>query len=261
MKKYKLGFALGSGGSRGIAHIGFLQAMEEAGIKPDFITGCSMGAVVGAAYAYGKTPEEMRQIVMKLRPSDLIEITPKKGGLFTPSRIEKVFVKHVGDFTFDQLKIPFQCVAVDMVSQKVVKLKKGRVVDAVVASASIPAVFRPTERGKMLLVDGGVLERVPVKELKQMGAEKIVAVDVLGRQDMLRDSLGLVSILTHIIGITDNYIVEQYKKKNKKIIDLWLSPDLGAMNQYQFKSFAFAYDQGYAMGKQYADQIRALIEE
>ena len=124
MNKHKLGFALGSGGSRGIAHIGFLQAMDEAGIVPDFITGCSMGAVVGAAYASGKTPEEMRKIVMKLRPSDLIELTPRKGGLFNSSRIAKLFMKHVGDFTFDQLKIPFKCVAVDMVSQKVVLLSK-----------------------------------------------------------------------------------------------------------------------------------------
>lgn len=261
MNKYKLGFALGSGGSRGVAHIGFLQAMEEAGIKPDFITGCSMGSVVGAAYASGKSPEEMREIVMKLRPSDLIELTPKKGGLFSSSRIAKLFSKYVGDYTFDQLKIPFQCVAVDMVSQKVVHLTSGSVTDAVVASSSIPAVFRPTEQDGMILVDGGVLERVPVKELKEMGAEKIVAVDVLGRQNMLKDSLGFMSVLTHVIGITDNYIVEQYKKKNKKIIDLWIEPDLGDMNQYAFKGFNFAYKQGYAAGKKYAKQIKALIKK
>lgn len=260
MNKHKLGFALGSGGSRGIAHVGFLQAMEESGIVPDYITGCSMGAVVGAAYAAGKTPEELRKIVMKIRPSDLIELTPKRGGLFNPARIAKLFCKHIGDVTFDQLKIPFQCVAVDMVSQKVVQLKTGKVVDAVVASSSIPAFFRPTQTDKMMLVDGGVLERVPARELKAMGAEKIVAIDVLGRQDLLKEKPSLLNVLVHIVGITDNYIVEQYKKANKRIIDLWIEPDLGDMNQYAFKNFNFAYKQGYAAGQQYAEQIRALIE-
>ncbi|MCM1290134.1 MAG: patatin-like phospholipase family protein [Corallococcus sp.] len=260
MNKHKLGFALGSGGSRGIAHIGFLQAMEEAGIVPDYITGCSMGAVVGAAYASGKSPEEMRKIVMKIRPSDLIELTPKKGGLFNPARISKLFCKHIGDVTFDQLKIPFQCVAVDMVSQKVVRLSSGKVVDAVVASSSIPAFFRPSLKDEMILVDGGVLERVPVRELKDMGAEKIVAVDVLGRQNLLKENPNMVNVLVHIVGITDNFIVEKYKKANRRIIDLWIEPDLGTMNQYAFKNFGFAYKQGYALGQQYAEQIRALSQ-
>lgn len=261
MNKHKLGFALGSGGSRGIAHIGFLQAMEEAGIVPDCITGCSMGAVVGAAYASGKTPEELRKIVMKIRPSDLIELTPKRGGLFNSARIAKLFCKYIGDVTFDQLKIPFQCVAVDMVSQKVVRLSTGRVADAVVASSSIPAFFRPTQTDGMMLVDGGVLERVPARELKSMGAEKIVAIDVLGRQNLLKEKPNLVNVMVHIVGITDNHIVEQYKKANKRIIDLWIEPDLGNMNQYAFKNFNYAYQQGYAAGRQYAEQIRALVEE
>lgn len=260
MNKYKLGFALGSGGSRGIAHIGFLQAMDEAGILPDYITGCSMGSVIGGAYAAGKTPEELRAIIMKIRPSELMELTPKRGGVFNSARITKVISKHIGDVTFDQLKIPFQCIAVDIVSQKVVLLKKGKVVDAVVASSSIPGVFSPTEKGKMILVDGGVLERVPVKELKKMGAEKIVAVDVMGKPNLIKDKLNIVNLVAHIFSITDNHNVEQYKKDNKDIIDLWIEPDLGDMNPYAFKNFNFAYEQGYALGKQYAEQIKALVE-
>ncbi|MFQ7079120.1 MAG: patatin-like phospholipase family protein [Christensenellaceae bacterium] len=128
-KKKKLGFALGSGGSRGVAHIGFLQAMDEAGIKPDFLTGCSMGSVVGAAYASGMPPFDMQEIVCRLKPIDLLDVTIKPGGLFDTRKVRKVLTKALGDISFSELKIPFRCVAVDMYSQSVAF---SEAVDAVV---------------------------------------------------------------------------------------------------------------------------------
>ncbi|MBQ8407028.1 MAG: patatin-like phospholipase family protein [Clostridia bacterium] len=125
-KKKKLGFALGSGGARGVAHIGFLQAMEEQGIVPDYISGCSMGSVVGAAYASGMTPQQMFSAVKNLKLIDLVDINIKPGGVLDTRKMRKVLTKYLGDITFDQLKIPFVCVAVDMISQQVIEFKEGR---------------------------------------------------------------------------------------------------------------------------------------
>ena len=161
MKKKKLGFALGAGGSRGVAHIGFLKAMEEHGIKPDYITGCSMGSVVGSAYAAGIDLEYMKNAVFKLRLLDLIAPTGRRGGLFDTRKIRKLLEKHIGDIDFADLKIPFRCIAADMVSQQIVEFSEGKLLDGVVASSCIPAVFQPIERDGMRLIDGGVIHRVP----------------------------------------------------------------------------------------------------
>ena len=260
-RKKTLGFALGSGGSRGVSHVGFLQAMEEAGIKPDFLTGCSMGSVVGAAYAVGMTPAEMREAICKLKPLDLLDVTAKPGGLFDTRKVRKILKKYFGDITFDQLKIPFRCVAVDMHTQSVVTFSEGSVLDAMVASSCIPAIFKPIERDGYRLVDGGILERVPASQLKEMGADKIVAIDVLGQRQCTKDKIpGTIGMLLEVIDLMDNYRTKRRREENEKIIDLWLEPDLGTMSQYTFKTFPFAYDQGYKMGIEYAEKIKSLTE-
>lgn len=258
-KKKKLGFALGCGGSRGVAHIGFLQAMEDAGIKPDCLTGCSMGAVVGGAYASGMTPKEMLEAVCKLKPLDLVDITMRPGGLFDTRKMRKVLGKYLGDVTFDQLKIPFRCAAVDMITQSVVTFSEGSVADAVMASACIPAVFKPVDDGERRLVDGGVLERVPVRQLKEMGANKIVAVDVLGRRSSGRKSASAFRMLIEVLGVMDNHLTDRRRKENRRFTDLWLEPDLGDMSEYTFRRFQEAYDSGYRLGEEHAEEIRALV--
>ena len=257
-RKRKLGFALGSGGSRGVAHIGFLQAMEEAGIRPDMITGSSMGSVVGAAYAAGMTPSEMREAVCKLKPIDLLDVTPRPGGLFETRKMRKILKKYIGEVDFSEMKIPFRCVAVDLYSQSIVTFSEGSVLDAVVASSSIPAIFKPTEKENMRLVDGGILERVPARQLKEMGASKIVAIDVLGQRQCKDKCPRTVGMLLEVIDVMDNFRTARRREENKKIIDLWLEPDLGDMSQYTFRKFPYAYEQGYKMGVEYAERIKEL---
>ena len=258
-RRKKLGLALGCGGSRGIAHIGFLQALEEAGIKPDCISGCSMGSVVGAAYAAGLTPEEMKKAALSLRFFDLVSVTRRPGGLLDTHSIRKLLIKYIGDITFADLKIPYSCVAVDMLTQQVIELKEGSVIDAVIASSSIPAVFKPTEKDGLRLVDGGVLERVPVRRVKDLGATKVVAVDVLGNKPTKEKCPNAVGMLMEVIDLMDNYRTQNLKNKDKKIIDLWLEPDLGDMSQYSFKKLSFAYEQGYKMGVENIEKIKALL--
>lgn len=260
-KKKTLGFALGAGGSRGIAHIGFLAAMEEAGIKPDFIAGCSMGSVVGAAYASGMTIEAMRNAAFKLRLFDLIAPATKRGGLFDTRKMRKLLTFYIGDRDFSSLEIPFRCVAVDMLTQTVKEFSQGKVVDGVVASSCIPSVFRPVEVDDMRLIDGGILERVPYKRVKDMGADVVVAVDVLGWRECKEKCPGMLGVLLETIDIMDNYRTKSQREQDNKFYDFWLEPALECMSQYSFKQFDFAYQKGYEIGKEYAPNILKKLEK
>ena len=260
MKK-KLGFALGAGGSRGVAHIGFLAAMEEAGLRPDYIAGCSMGSVIGAGYASGMSVEEMKRAVFKLRLLDLIAPSGCRGGFFDTRKIRRLLVRHVGDIQFSDLKIPFRCVAVDMITQEVIEFAEGSVADAVVASSSIPSIFRPTEKDGMRLVDGGVLERVPYKRVRALGADVVVAVDVLGQKCCKEKCPGTLGVLLETIDVMDNARTKMMRERDKKEIDFWLEPELSDMSQYSFKEFEFACDKGYEIGKKYAAKIKKKLEK
>ncbi len=256
----KLGLALGSGGSRGVAHVGFLKALEESGIKPDYICGCSMGSVVGAAYAAGLSPEYIWGIVEKLRLLDFISPTRQRGGLFSTKKMRALLQKHIGDIAFEELKIPFRCIAVDMIAQKTVEFSSGNLLDGVVASSSIPAVFHPTVKDGMRLVDGGILERVPVPQVKAMGADVVVAVDVLGQKQCKEDSPRTLGALLEMIDLMDNYRTKRRRQENADIIDFWIEPDLGDMSQYSLKNVRLAYEKGYEIGMEYAPKVKKALK-
>lgn len=256
----KLGFALGAGGARGVAHVGFLKAMEDAGIKPDFVTGCSMGSVVGAAYSAGVSIETMRKAVCSLRLFDLIAPTGKRGGLFDTKKMRRILAHYIGDLDFADLQTPFHCVAVDMITQSLIEFSEGSLLDAVVASSSIPSIFCPTEKNGMRLIDGGILERVPFEQVKNMGADVVVAVDVLGWRECKEDMPGTLGILLETIDIMDNYRTRRRHKEKADIIDFWLEPELGSMSQYSFKHFDFAYQKGYEIGEANVEAIQKALQ-
>ncbi|MBO4939612.1 MAG: patatin-like phospholipase family protein [Clostridia bacterium] len=256
----KLGFALGTGGARGTAHVGFLQAMEENGVKPDYVTGCSMGSIVGAAYCAGVPLHTIQAAIRGLRLFHLILPTAKKGGLFETRKVRHILQHYIGDLDFKDLQIPFRCVAVDMKTQRLIEFSEGSVLDAIIASSSIPSIFCPLEKDGMRLVDGGVLERVPVEQVKNMGADVVIAVDVLGSLNCKEEMPGTIGILLETLDIMDNYRTQRRRKENQDIIDLWLEPDLGGMSQYTFKNFDFAMGKGYEIGIEHVETILKLIE-
>ncbi len=256
----KLGLALGSGGSRGVAHVGFLKALEEADLQPDYICGCSIGSVMGGAYAFGLTADEIWKIVEKLRILDIISPSRQRGGLFSTKKMRDLLEKHIGDISFADLKIPFRCIAVDMVAQKIVEFSQGSLLDAVVASSTIPAVFHPTVREGARLVDGGVLERVPVPQVKKMGADVVVAVDVLGQRQGKADCPRTLGVLLEMIDMMDDHRTRRRREENADIIDFWIEPALGDMSQYSLKEVRFAYEQGREIGIQYAPKIKKALK-
>ncbi len=262
----KLGLALGSGGARGIAHVGFLQALDEAGVKADFVTGCSMGSVVGACYCAGVPVAEMKKRALGLKLSQIatLNVAPiHANGLFRLNKTRKLLAELMGDKNFDELEIPFCCVATDLFEGKVVELKEGSVIDAVIASSAMPGAFVPVEKGNMRLVDGGITERVPTRELRAMGAEVVVAVDVLGDLMQKRLTSNLVDTLLRCVDIMDTRQTQSKKRSRARSVDLWLEPELGEMSQYNVKAknLAFAYEKGYELGLANAEKIKKLTEE
>lgn len=178
----KIGLALGGGAARGLAHIGVLKVMEEAGIRPDAIAGTSIGAVIGAAYASGKSAREIEEIVLGLNWSKRAllfwDVTVPRTGLLRGKRIENFLKRTIGEIEFSDLKLPFACVATDLMSGEEVVMDSGPVVEALRASIAIPAIFTPLERDGRLLVDGGLRHPVPTHVVRRLGADFVIAVNV-----------------------------------------------------------------------------------
>ena len=257
----KLCFILGAGGARGIAHVGFLQAMDENNIKPDYIAGCSMGAVVGACYSAGFTPERMRGVAESLKFSDIADFSlmpfTKKSTLRSVKMRNKIS-SLLGDLTFDDLKIPFECIAVDLVSGKEVKLNKGRVADAVCASSAIPMVFRAVEIDGMELVDGGLISRLPFHCVKDFHADKVVAVDVLGGLRPYKHSKSIIGQMLRVVDVNDENHTRRMLRYHKP--NVFIEPDLGEMSQFKVEKLSYAYEQGYKAGIEHVDAIKALLK-
>ena len=253
----KIGLVLSGGGAKGLAHIGVLKVLEEAGIRPDYITGTSMGSIIGGLYASGYSALELDSIVNHIDwavvLSDQIplrdvvseekndynrfqlEFDISKKGLHLPAgmvrgqRISEMLsglTWHVSNCqSFDDLPIPFRCVAVDLVGGKPYVFKEGDLSEAMRASMAIPSVFTPVEKDSMYLVDGGVLDNFPVKLCKEMGADIIIGVNV-GTSDKpkIDDLKNITEILMTSAMIGSNIVLEESINETNYLITPELHP-------------------------------------
>ncbi|MDD4876089.1 MAG: patatin-like phospholipase family protein [Dehalococcoidales bacterium] len=181
MSKRKIGLALGSGAARGVAHIGVLEVLEKEGIPIDMIAGTSAGAIVGALYAAGKDITLIRSLAMDLNTKRfelLTELALPRTGLIRGRRIEDMIKTIIGDMEFGDLKIPFACVATDIITGEEIVIKEGLVREALRASVAIPVIFTVARWRERYLVDGGLVNPVPVNVVKAMGADFTIAVNV-----------------------------------------------------------------------------------
>ena len=178
----KIGLALSGGGARGLAHIGVLKVLEQEGIPVDFLAGTSMGGVIAAAYASGLSVDYIEKEALRMgRLRNLITLLDRslpRRGLVEGQKVQEYLTTHLGDKTFEEMKIPLSLVAVDLISGQEVVLNSGSVVDAVRATVSLPGVFAPFRLGDYLLMDGGVLNNLPADVVRHTGADVVIAVDV-----------------------------------------------------------------------------------
>lgn len=203
--KPRVGLVLGSGSSRGWAHIGVIRALEKAGVRPDIVCGTSIGALVGAAYAAGEL-DRLESWVLGLRFSDIVGFfdVGLGGGFLKGDRLMEFFRRECADRPIDELQVPFAAVATALHTGQEIWLRRGLMFDAVRASISLPGVFAPARWEGSLLVDGGLVNPVPVSLARAMGADIVIAVD-LG-SDMLGRRFRAVSVKEEPTGATPNWM-------------------------------------------------------
>ncbi len=286
-KRPKVGLVLGGGGARGFAHIGVMQWLEEQQIPVDYVAGTSMGGLIGALYAMGHSPQEMTQLVKHLNWNRLMAAAPPYSdltfrrkedlrqypvrfelgwnkGLSTPSGLvpghfigllfDRLSLPYWEAERFDDLPIPFRCVATDMETGKTVVLDSGSLAMALRATMAIPAVFTPVEFDGKLLADGGLLDNLPVETAKEMGAEVIIAVDVgspLSDREALNSIPGLAN-QTITIMMVDKV------RQNMRLADIVLIPELNGYETLDFEEFDPISKQGYVAAEDKDLVLRAF---
>ncbi|MEA3316663.1 MAG: patatin-like phospholipase family protein [Bacteroidota bacterium] len=224
VKKRKIGLALGGGAALGALHIGVLKALEEKKIKIDYISGTSAGALIAAFYAFGKTPDEIEKLALDLKWLKISAPVFSKMGFLSNDKMSKLIINNIGNVNIEDAKIPLSIVAANINTGEKVILEKGKLHDAVMASACIPGVFKPVKINNVLLVDGGIVESVPISPLKYSKANYIIAVDLQNRG--LSNATNLINVVTNSIKIALN--------SNSQVLfakpDIHIRPNLRSFN-------------------------------
>lgn len=235
-RRPKIGLALGSGSARGWSHIGVIRALTEQGIKPDIITGCSIGALVGATYVKGeldKLEEWVRQLGWK-EIVDLLDISFLGGGFIKGENLMQFIESHTRDVNIEELEIPYGAVTTDLDTGREIWLQSGSLLDTVRASIALPGLFTPVEREGRWHVDGGLVNPVPVSLCRAMGAEIVIAVnlngDVVGKHRRERDKENISDRKTESeveVDVWDRFI-SQFKNSVQSKKEEWLKEMFGS---------------------------------
>lgn len=289
LNRPKIGLVLSGGGARGFAHIGVLKILEENRIPVDFVAGASMGALVGSLYSTGRTPEELETLVKTLKWEKLLsgatsydELTFRRkqdrrnlpGGITLGGKdvkglklpgslnaghniglvIDNLMLAYSDIGSFDDLPIPFRCVATDMVNAETVVLQNGSLQQALRATMAIPAVFAPVELNGRVLADGGVLNNIPTDVAKSMGADIIIVVNV---ETQIGDRAALLDLIG-VLGQTLTVATIENSRRSLRQADIVLAPDLQNFSTGSFGSGEEIIALGYEGAKQKAAILKSL---
>ena len=222
---YHNGLALGGGSALGVAHIGVLRAIEEQQVPLHCIAGTSIGALVAAFYAFGKSLAEIEAGGLDMSWQDVRRLKPSKLSLFDNHKLGQLVTEHLGEVNIEDAKIPLAIVAADIATGRTVILRSGPVADAVMASTCLPGLFKPVQIGDNLLVDGGIVENVPISALLELGANSLLAVD-LSAQSNYRAPNDIFDVMSNAIAIAINNNTENHTRQ----ADLCIRPNLSAHN-------------------------------
>lgn len=282
----KIGVVLSGGGAKGLAHIGVLKVLEEAGIKVDYIGGTSMGAIVGGLYAAGYSATELDSIFNSLDADALIQdYTPRGSKNFFEKRNDELYalalpfkdfklgfptaiskglynyttvnrltdhVRHIRDF--DCLPIPFVCIATDIETGEEVVLRNGVLPDAILASGAFPSLYYPVEIDGRLLIDGGVTNNYPIEEVRKMGADIIIGVDV---QDGLKDRTQIKGATGVLVQINNYQMIKKMEEK-RKATDIYIKPDISSYTVISFDEGQQIIDEGEESARMILESLKAL---
>ena len=288
-KDISVGLVLSGGGAKGLAHIGVLKAIEQAGVKIDYIAGTSTGAIVGALYASGYTASQLDLMFKQVDFSTLIQDqVPRRAktfnekdesikyaltlpfdgfeisfptGLSNGQNIYNLFSKltsHVNHLTdFSKLPIPFLCVATNAENGEMVLLENGYLPRAVSASGALPTLFNPVVINDMILIDGGIVNNYPIKELKAKGVDVIIGVDV---QDGIKKKKDLTSALDIVLQVNNYASVKQMQTKIKDT-DVFIKPNIEEFSVVSFDDANRIVQAGFEAANQVTQKLERIAQQ
>jgi len=258
----KLGIALGGGGAKGFAHIGVLKTLLNAGYDFDVVTGTSIGALVGAVYASSNL-DKLEEITTKFNLLDiplLLSPTISKQGLFSGKKIENLLKDVVDQYKIEKLPKTFAAICVDLNKPEIVTINSGDLVKAVRASIAIPGIFTPVINGDQMLVDGGVLEPVPIESAKMLGADFVIAVDLLSKSGNTKknNETNFVDIIQKT-SITTQQSITKFRMKIFPA-DIIIEPEVSNIGILDFKNGRKIVREGEKAAKKVLPQLAELIK-
>lgn len=252
----KIALVCGGGGAKGIAHLGVLRELEEAGIHPDLIIGCSSGALIAALYSADPNIGRIENLLIRLKCSEFFDfsfLSPRFGFMQT-NQMKAFLKKHVGHDYFEDLKIPLIVTATDLITGETVEIDKGEIIEGLVASSAVPLIFKPVKYGDYLLVDGGVSNPVPVDVAKKHGAQVIIAIDVGAQLSTYRAS--------HLFGVAKRSLEICYRELANRVVegaDVVISMDFKDIGMFSHTKNYQVYDRGRKMTRKAMPKIRKCI--
>ena len=254
----KIGLVLSGGGIRGIAHLGLLKAMDEIGVKPSAISGVSAGAIVGAMYASGISPDEILQIGKRQINFGFSNLLWRRGGLFSREFIHKLLVEYLPHNSFESLKIPLIVNATDFTKVESVYFSKGELIPCIEASASVPILFSPANYEERMLVDGGLLNNFPVEPLIGV-CDKLIGshVNKLKQFDNPHTHFSRFATIERCYHISISTSV--YSKAH--YCDLFIEPDLNSYGMLDTKKADIIFKKGYEATMEVKDRILKLADK
>jgi NTE family protein len=287
-KRPKVGLVLSGGGSHGIAHVGVLKVMEEAGLRPDFITGTSMGSIIGGYYALGYSADSLQKLLKSMDwnlllsnkiPQNKIKFSEKRyfdnsimslpvssrkvrlpSGLISGQQIENslsFYAWPAADIKeFSKLPIPFMCVGADLITVRKVDLKTGYLADAMRASSAIPTVFAPIKIDTALLTDGGLISNFPAVEAKEMGADFIIG-SFVGFHQFDENELQSLTGIIKQIGFSRSF--EDYENQ-KKLVNIMILPVIKNISVLDFNPVDSIVEIGYKAALPFKECFKKLAD-
>ncbi|NVK48563.1 MAG: patatin-like phospholipase family protein [Cyclobacteriaceae bacterium] len=251
----KIGIALSGGGVRGISHLGVLQGLNEAGIFPTQVSGASAGAIAGAMYCHGYSPSEILKIIVDTNYFKFLRPAISWKGILKMSSIEGLFKTYLPHNDFSQLKIPLSVTATDIKKGKAVYFSEGELIGPVMASSCIPGMFEPIVIGNKYLVDGGVLNNLPIEPLDGT-CDYVIGVNCNHLPEE-SDIKNMRRLIERSVIMTMNYNVYSRKSQCDFFIE---APGLGKYGVFDIKKASELFRAGYEETMRYIDQNPATLE-
>jgi len=260
----KIGLALGSGGVKGLAHLGVIKVLKKNNIPIDYISGCSAGAIVGAYFALNREVASLEERILSMSSKELlslVDLAPPTRALVKGNKLNCFVKELLGNADFSDLNIPLKIVASDLQTGEEVIFREGRLADAIRASISIPGIFEPVKHKDTWLVDGGLVNPTPVDIVENMGADIVIGVNLTRNPAIRLVKPNIFHTLIQSFEILRAETVHHRAKKLTKNFVIIEPKFSGEVDTYNFKDFKGFIERGETAAKKAVPEIKKLLEK